>query len=314
MGYKKPTGNAFAGMNAFQRSEYEHNYKGALGTKTRVRIMSLAAGDVAKIPVLRVDVLKYGKKPTDDDAVMNIAVHHPGDAEAQRIRNYLGTPLSACKVEYVYRIPVFVFWTLNAETGERVNVNKLRYIEFGSMLKKSIDNLPNAIPGLESKLAFNPETGRPDYEIDIEVVRGDGKYPNYRAVPRIYEDNGSGDYVKTLGVETDEVLAKFIDAISDDWDAVIADIKKTDSVDDIRRRVVQNVEDDDTKGKSVSSKPELVGDDEEAEESVAAINSAPVDEPEFESKTEAPKTRRSSKKAEAPAPAVVDEDESEYSF
>lgn len=261
MSYSRPKAQDSQLEQQSYRSPHEFVYKGQVGDVTRVRFMSFSKDHKAEIACRKVPILKSKVTPGEDPTMITV-VHDLGPEVCAELTNFQGIPLTGFDQSTIWRFPVFVFWKKDtSKGGEKININKLMYIECTYQLYKSIADLKTSVQGMEQTLAFNADTGRPDYEVDIQVIQGSGKYPNYRAVARLLEN---GAVVNTVGKDTDEVLAPFMDDINASWAEVQQAIHARETVEDVKRRIGRSAAVD------ISEKPEF-GAEVEADGSVANV-------------------------------------------
>jgi hypothetical protein len=243
-------GNAFAGYKGASFDDpLSISYKRYKpGAYIRLRILSLAGEDVNVIPCRGVSVMNPQTKQ-----MMTIKdVHEPEDTSIMHdILDHAGNPMSACQQVNLFRCPVFVYFTVD-EKGTREDINALRYLEFGQGLKNSLDKLEEFQQGLG---AFNEESGRPDYDVDLVVVEGEGSISKNYEFQVVLMDSKSKKQHGHFGVEAEEVLETegFMDAVAAEWDTVQAAISKRMTEEEIRNRVQPRQE---NRG-SVSSRPGL---------------------------------------------------------
>lgn len=213
----------------------------------RLRILSLSEEDVTVIPCREVSILN----PKTKQMMIIKDVHEPEDPSVMHtIIDHAGNPMSSAKQTYLFRCPVFVYFTVD-EKNNREDVNQLRYLEFGQGLKNSLDKLEEFQQGLG---AFNEETGRPDYDIDLVIFEGDGGIKNYE-FEVVLMDSKTKKQHPHFGVEAEVILEQegFMDAVSADWDAVQEALHRRMTEDEIRQRVQPKAE---QRG-AVSNKPGL---------------------------------------------------------
>lgn len=252
-GYQRPTGtNAFAGYAGSNRDVHplSVDYKSLkVGGRIRLRFLDLTEENTVVIEGREVGILNK-----QNNTMMNIKVEVPLDESgnidpgAKDLVDHNGTPFLACKKVNVYRCPVWVYYSQD-ENQNVTDIDQLMYLEFTQGLRDSLDELNTFQDGVG---AFNPETGRPDYDVDLVIIKGEGSIPKNYAFSVVYLDSKTKKQHANFGPEAEEVLAEVMDSINDDWEPVVEAMNTRTTMDEVAKRLAPPKGD----GKaSVSSRP-----------------------------------------------------------
>ena len=250
MGYKAPTKSktstttsAIDGFTGFQPDPFFFNYKkeiGTIGEAVDFRILDLAEKTPA---VLVYEARKCMFTNTKDNKPMELTIAYPGDAIGKTLVDRDGKNMTECKSTPVGRLTVWVYGkhvNVNPRTGvptEYVPINKLMFMEWGPGLLKNLNTINAARNGF---MPFNPQTGRPDYDIQLVTIKSSSPSfsKNYELTPKLFTFGADGIPTKDPHVARDaeDVLADFMDDLNKDWDTCIAAMRKVPTVEEIKRQ------------------------------------------------------------------------------
>lgn len=245
-GYRRPQGgNAFQQYAGSSRevNPFEADYKKLkVGGRMRLRFLDLTPEAAIVLEAREVGIVNR-----QNNNMMAIKAEIPGeyvrhddgtyaftpDPGLRNIVDHNGTPVLACKTARIYRCPVWVYFEVD-DMGKVTDVDGLRYIEFTQGLRDSMDELVGFQNGAG---AFNPDTGRPDYDVDLVVVPGEGSIPKNYKFEVVFLDPDTKRQDANFGKEAEEVLNDFMDQINDDWDDVMEAISRTTTIEDFEKRM-----------------------------------------------------------------------------
>lgn len=242
-GYRRPQGgNAFAGYAGANREVHplEVDYKKLkVGGRVRLRFLDLTE-EVAVV----LEGREVGIVNKQNNSMMAIKMEIPLDDEGKPdaglkgLVDHAGTPVLACKKINIYRCPVWVYFEQD-DTGKVTEIDALRYIEFTQGLRDSMDELAAFQNGVG---AFNEETGRPDYDVDLCVVKGEGTIPKNYKFDVVYMDAKTKKPHPNFGVEAEEVLDGVMDEINELWEPVLEAMNRRTTLDDVTKRLTPSKE------------------------------------------------------------------------
>jgi hypothetical protein len=237
-GYRRPQGgNAFARYAGTNREVHplEVDYK-KLKVGGRVRLRFLDLTDEVAVVLEGREVAILNKQ---NNSMMAIKMEIPTDKDGnpdpglKGLVDHAGTPILACKKVNIYRCPVWVYFEQD-DTGKVTEIGALRYIEFTQGLRDSMGDLAEFQNGVG---AFNEDTGRPDYDVDLCVVKGEGTIPKNYKFDVVYMDAKTKKTHPNFGVEAEEVLADVMDEINDLWEDVINAMNRRTTLEDVIKRL-----------------------------------------------------------------------------
>jgi hypothetical protein len=264
--FTKGGGNAFAKYNnrGKGKNPFELDYRGKdkqIGEVWTIRILSLAEDDVREIPARKATIIN-----SQSGSKMQFPIPDPGHPLNNEITDHTGKPLSQCESVVIYRMPVWVYKHTD-EKGKVVDVNELKYLEFTEGIRISLQKLEQAQGG---KCAFDPDTGRPEYDVDLKIVYNNEQIKKkYELEPVLFTDDM--DKHPNFKVKAEKALAKFADQISEKWDELQEAMDSGTSEAEIRDavKVWTKKEEEDAPTKGLSRTPTMSrasGDDESVDE------------------------------------------------
>lgn len=212
-------GNA---LNKFQgpqvpKSPYEFDYRDKdvmdIGDVARIRIFTLAEDDIEIIPCKRGNIIVPNRNQPIGKVVHNLgqSLEDLEDHEGNLFPEWQGTVL--------YRVPVWVYGV--TKNGSWKEYEKLMFIEFGPGLKKALDTLKKDPSGA---FAFDEKTEVPEYDLLLQVNKGDG------TIPKSYDFSGVNMDGRTKSIDAnynkpaEEVLSDVIDEIIETMDLMKPDM------------------------------------------------------------------------------------------
>lgn len=234
-GYQRPSGNKFKNRSTGSRHHpLEVPYKGLeIGDKVRIRVLSLSEDETVIFEGREVSITNpKTKKP------MTIKVALPLDKNGNVIEESLdlrtpgGKRVGDGREVFFYRIPV---WLYSIQKGKNApeEIGALRYLEMTQGLRDSLDELETFQDGLGE---FNPETGRPDYDIFLRIVEAKMVPFSYRFDVINLGSNKKQD--PAFGVEVEEFFTdEMFDAIDEQWDDVIDAMFTAPTMADLEKRL-----------------------------------------------------------------------------
>lgn len=260
-------------------SPYELGYRGSahkIGEAWVIRILSLHPDYIIQQPARRVTI----KNPKDGSLMQGVIVADPGAPLNEELTDHAGKRLCDCKAAEIHRVPVWVYGHYT-DKGQYEEVDEFKYIEFGTALRISLQQLEEQNRGL---CKFDKETGRPEYDILLKIVTNqqNKKIPKTYEFEAITQDSESLGKDPNFGVPAETVLEAVKKQIEELWDTVQDEMRKGLSDDDVRKRLAEP-EDGDGKPEDLSS----------------------------EEKTQAPSRRPGFGAARKTAPAAVTEEDEE---
>ncbi len=260
------TQNALAGGDYYGANrEFELVYRGKdvfdVGDSVLLRFMSLHPDDILKVPEKKVSVTNPKTKK-----LMEIKVHNPlqydpvpeGADELTTLKDHSGAFFEDCQDSTCYRVPVFVR-SITSGTGknrETEDVDRLLWVELGPGLKKSLNKMAEANDGI---CAFNEESGRPEYDVRLKIVKGtSGDFPKTYEFEAVVLNGREPD--ANFDVSAEDCVD--LKVIEEDWDAVQEEMRALMTVADVKKKLRTS---SNSSGRpSLSSRPSFGGDDEEA--------------------------------------------------
>lgn len=138
---------------------------------------------------------------------------HHDDEFLSKLKDHKDTPLLETKVSRFYRIPVWVYEKTNAK-GRSEEIGKLAFVELNEFMKNALIQLPKKNDGA---FEFNPQTGMPDFDIEIRAITGQNGMKNYELAGiqgRVTSPHPN------YGVPTEKALSEYVELINEEWDAL----------------------------------------------------------------------------------------------
>lgn len=257
-------GNAFSNYASKGRRVHKlqaNYYDIPIGGYMRVRFLDLTPeteeGGAVVIPGFRVKITN-----PQNNQLMGVVVHgvyeNPEDPieervlteEFQELVDHENNPLSAGQPVYVYRTPVWVYEKMEDSKKLMEEIDALRYLEFTQGLRDSMDEVAANTNG---KYILNEETGLPDYDMNLVIIKGEGSIPkNYRFEGLDWDAKKKQNHVN-FGVDFDDWKKDYEDDIDKLWDEVMEAAKTTMTIEEVRKQVTPRS----GGGGSVSSRPDL---------------------------------------------------------
>jgi len=252
--YRRPSGGNKFDNYASSRDVHplEVDYKKLkVGARTRLRFLDLT-DEVA----LAIEGREVGILNRTNNSMMAIKIEVPVDdnglplPEVKDMVDHNGTPILACKKINFFRAPVWQYFEQD-ENGKITDVDAVRYIEFTQGLRDSLSELEGFQNGVG---AFNPETGRPDYDVDLCIIKGEGTIPKNYQFDVVYLDTATKKTHQNFGPEAEDVLEEVMDDIQALWPDVLEAMNTRITLDDFIKRISPPKE---SRGGAVSSRPGL---------------------------------------------------------
>lgn len=228
------------------------------GGRVRMRFMNLDDDVAVALEGREVSILNR-----QTGAMMSIKVEIPCDehgeplSEVEKMVDHSGVPVLAQKETPIFRMPVWVYFEED-DRGVITEVSALRYLEFTQGLRVSMDQMKEWQQGVG---AFNEDTGRPDYDVDLRVIKGEGTISKNYRFDVVYLDSKTKKQHPNFGVEADEVLAEVLDVIDEEWPAVIEAMNRRITLQEFERRLAPPKEN----SRGLSAKPGLNRGEDEAD-------------------------------------------------
>jgi hypothetical protein len=251
-GYRRPKGkNAFEQYASASREAHplEVDYRSLkIGDSVRLRFLDLTEDSTVALEAREVKILN-----PQNQSFMNIKVEIPlGEdgkplPEVKELVDHNQTPVLAGKSVRIYRCPVWVYHIVKEK--EIIDVDGLRYLEFTQGLRDSLEELRSFQNGVGE---FNEETGRPDYDVDLRIIKGEGSISKNYVFDVVYLDAKTKKPHENFGVEAEEVLEEVMGEIDSAWDEVQDAIHTRTTLDALTKRVAPPKSND---KQSVSSRP-----------------------------------------------------------
>lgn len=282
--YRRPQGgNAFqqhAGAG-YECHPLEVDYKKLkIGGRVRLRFLDLTPEAAAVFEAREVGIVNK-----QNNSMMAIKVEIPGeydrhedgtyeftpDERVKGLVDHNGTPVMACKSVKIFRCPVWVYYEQD-ENGKITDIDTLKYLEFTQGLRNSMDELVGFQDGAG---AFNEETGRPDYDVDLCVIKGEGTIPKNYKFEVVFLDPKTKRQAESFGVEAEEVLSDVMGEIEGMWPEVLEALWRETTYEDLEKRLSPPKE-----GRtSVSGRPGMGRQSDESTQPAAQEASAPTARP-----------------------------------
>jgi hypothetical protein len=203
--------NKFAGPTR-KVSPFEFDYRNnevlGVGDYVRLRIFTLDEQDIQVIPCKRGNIVIPGKpKP------ISKVVHNLG-SELADLTDGNGVPFAEWQGTVLYRIPV---WIYGVNKGGVYNeIEKLMFIEIGPGLKKSLDEVKDDPSGM---FAFDEKTNVPEYDLMLQIVKGEGDITKNYLFRGINMDPKSRSIDANYNVPAEQVLEEDANTIADTLDS-----------------------------------------------------------------------------------------------
>lgn len=244
--YRRPQGgNAFQQFAGSGREVHplEVDYKKLkIGGRIRLRFLDLTPEAAAVLEAREVGIVNK-----QNNSMMAIKVEIPGeyvrnedgsydftvDERVKSLVDHNGTPVLACKSVKIYRAPVWVYYEQD-ENGKITDIDALRFIEFTQGLRDSMDELVGFQNGAG---AFNEETGRPDYDVDLCIIKGEGSIPKNYKFEVVFLDEKTKKQHENFGSEAEEVLESVLPEIEQMWPEVIEAAFRQTTYEDLEKRL-----------------------------------------------------------------------------
>lgn len=244
--YRRPSGgNAFDQYATTGREVHplEVDYKKfKVGGRVRLRFLDCTVEGASILEAREAGIVNR-----QNNSMMLIKVEIPGtydrhedgtytfipDDGVKNLVDHNGTPILACKAAKIYRCPVWVYYEQD-ENGKITDVDALRFVEFTQGLRDSMSELASFQNGAG---AFNEETGRPDYDVDLCIVPGEGTISKNYKFEVVFLDDKTRKQHSNFGVEAEEVLSECMDDIQALWPDVIEAVFRQTTLEDLEKRL-----------------------------------------------------------------------------